>query len=469
VFSPAAVAMPIMVAAGVGEGRSRSRNTACLHAKDMRLSAPSANGQPHYRIHESQLSSGGAQQRNIRVALYSHDTLGLGHLRRNLLIAQALRQSHLRATNLLITGAYESNFFSLPEGVDCLTLPRLQKESDGSYASGQLAISVSELVRLRAEAIASALAAFDPDLLIVDKVPTGAFGEMLPALRYLADRGKTKCVLGIRDVLDDPATVRSEWLESSSEKNIADFHDAIWVYGDQRVYDPIHEYRWSSQVAELVRFTGYLDQSLRVTHPHRQRNDWIAELRKKYAALFVCTLGGGKDGYALAETFVEAFKGQDACGILLTGPFMPRELYESLCASAARDSNLLVLNFTNEADQLVSQADGIVAMAGYNTVSSILSFNKPALLVPRVFPRQEQWIRADRLAKRGVVDRLHPDALTPSAVRDWVARIIHQKPTRSPSSSSRFDLNGLQRIVRFASELMATCNGSRVADQREAI
>lgn len=53
--------------------------------------------------------------RRLRVVLYSHDTMGLGHIRRNLRLAQGLSESDLPIDVLLITGARESGGFSLPE------------------------------------------------------------------------------------------------------------------------------------------------------------------------------------------------------------------------------------------------------------------------------------------------------------------------------------------------------------------
>ena len=149
-----------------------------------------------------------------RVALYSHDTMGLGHLRRNLLIAKTLSGAPLNSTNLLITGAHEANFFRLPERSDCLTLPRLRKNGSGDYAAGQLDISRDDLTELRARSICSSLEVFRPDVFIVDKVPTGAFHELVPALEMLSHRHGTRCVLGLRDILDDPISVSRECLNA---------------------------------------------------------------------------------------------------------------------------------------------------------------------------------------------------------------------------------------------------------------
>ena len=94
--------------------------------------------------------------------------------------------------------------------------------------------------------------------MIVDKVPRGAGGELEQALQELHAEGWTRFVLGLRDVLDDPETVRREWKETGAEEAIHHFYDAVWIYGDRRVFDPVVEYQFGSQVAAKVSYSGYL-------------------------------------------------------------------------------------------------------------------------------------------------------------------------------------------------------------------
>src|SRR2546426_7873909 len=111
---------------------------------------------------------------SCRVALYSHDTMGLGHMRRNLLLAHALKRSPLQAVVLMIAGAREASLLTSAAGVDCVALPSLRKDGDGYYQPRHLEIPLHELLGLRAQTARAALEAFDPDVLIVDNVPRGA-------------------------------------------------------------------------------------------------------------------------------------------------------------------------------------------------------------------------------------------------------------------------------------------------------
>ena len=90
-----------------------------------------------------------------RIVLYSHDTMGLGHKRRNLLIAQTLGISAINADILMISGMGDGNQFQIPPGIDYLTLPALHKSTDGQYQARRLDISLTEIITLRSQIIRS--------------------------------------------------------------------------------------------------------------------------------------------------------------------------------------------------------------------------------------------------------------------------------------------------------------------------
>src|SRR5712692_4790528 len=133
-----------------------------------------------------------------RVAYYSLDTMGLGHMRRNLLLAQALRRSRLHAMVRMIAGAREACLLTRAGGIDCVALPSLLKDADGRYHPRHLEVSLREVLALRTATARAALDAFDPDVLIVDNVPRGALRELDPVLESLHARRRALLVLGLR-------------------------------------------------------------------------------------------------------------------------------------------------------------------------------------------------------------------------------------------------------------------------------
>ncbi|MCC6626260.1 MAG: glycosyltransferase [Chloroflexi bacterium] len=380
--------------------------------------------------------------------LYSHDTMGLGHMRRNLLVAEALADCPIQPSILLLAGAPELTAFDLPSGVDCLTLPALGKSIDGSYHARRLALSLAQVIGLRAATLAAALTAFDPDVLIVDNVPRGAAGELESALATLRRGGRTRCVLGLRDILDEPHAVRREWSRIANEDAIHRYYDTIWVYGDPTVYDPVCEYGFGPAIAAKLRYTGYLDQSRRRSADDTA--DPLADLGLPPGRLALCLLGGGQDGALLAEAFAATELPPETNGLLVAGPHLPSPVRERVRARVAGQPRLRMLDFVPGLTGLVRRADRVIAMGGYNTVGEVLAFERHALIVPRMTPRREQLVRAERLRDLGLVDMLRPEAATPAALTAWLAR----DPGAPPRVRERIDLHGLTRLPRLLADLL---------------
>ena len=387
-----------------------------------------------------------------RIALYSHDTMGLGHIRRNLLIAQMLSKSHLKPDVLLISGVQEASHFEMPPGADCLTLPSLYKERNGRYRSRRMHMSLNDLIAQRRKMLQVSISAFEPDVLIVDNVPRGALGELDSTLEYLRQKGNTICVLGLRGVLDEPAVVQREWSQKKHEDAIRRYYDEIWVYGDETVYDTVHEYNYDPDVAAKVSYTGYLDQRMRLAFGSRKNGeDLRASLGLQNGSFVLCLVGGGQDGINLAEAFVEAKLPNGISGVVLTGPYMDEEVRNRLLRQAAKNHRLRVLDFMPEPVALLQHADSVVAMGGYNTLCEIMSFGKPAMIVPRVAPRKEQLILAQRLQELGVIDMVHPDQLEPRMLTEWLKRNVGQPPK---DFHNRINMNGLKCVLQLLEALL---------------
>ncbi len=396
-----------------------------------------------------------APRARSRVLLYSHDTMGLGHLRRNLLLAKALTGPALDADVLLVTGATEVGRFTLPPGTECLVLPAYSKDLEGGYHARRMRMALGELVDLRSQLIRGAVAAFDPDLVVVDNVARGVNGELDRMLRLLRARDGVRCVLGLRDVRDEPRAVRRDWLRDRFEQTVADLYDEVWVYGDPRVYDLRQEYEVSAQLAAKIRFTGYLDQRRRLDDPNAAAPAAGAERQR----LGLCLVGGGQDGDALAHAFAQAELPPGMRALLVTGPFMKDGARKRLEQLVRSRTDMEITDFVPEPTALIRDASFVVSMGGYNTVCELLSFGTPGLIVPRVAPRREQLIRAERLQHLGALDMLHPAELSPEALGAWI--VAHAESARAPHS---IDLGGLDRVEQFAAAALHT--GAALSRQR---
>jgi predicted glycosyltransferase len=382
-----------------------------------------------------------------RVVLYSHDTFGLGHLRRSRALASALTQSDTVQSAIILTGSPVAGRFTFPERVDHVRLPGVTKLPDGSYISQTLGLDIEEITSLRSGLIESAIEQYDPDLLIVDKEPTGFRGELLPVLERLKTEGKTKLVLGLRDVLDEPEILAKEWDRKGAIEATEKFYDDIWVYGVKSVYDPSEGLKLSKDTRDKMHWTGYL---------RREITDATETPDDPYVLI---TPGGGGDGKAMVNLVLSAYE-QDPDlsprALLVYGPFLSGDVREEFETRVAKlNGRVTALGFESRMEALFANAEGVVCMGGYNTFCEVLSFDKRAVIVPRTVPRLEQWLRASRAEELGLVRMLGDgrEGMTPQAM----IQAIRALPTQGKPSDAGAEglLDGLDYVIKRTRALMA--------------
>ncbi|NOE27506.1 hypothetical protein GS612_14865 [Ruegeria sp. HKCCD6157] len=370
---------------------------------------------------------------------YSHDTFGLGHLRRSRALAAAITQADQSASALILTGSPVAGRFTFPRRVDHVRLPGVTKRADGSYAARTIGMGIEEVTELRSGLIQTAVQQFDPDVLIVDKEPTGFRGELLPTLNHLQQNCGTKMVLGLRDVLDEPEVLAAEWARKEAVEATERFYHEIWVYGLQSIYDPTKGLPLSAAAQSRIHWTGYLRRDLGpVGEPPQQ-------------PYILITPGGGGDGKAMVNLVLSAYEKDPNLSpraVLVYGPFLSGELREDFeTRVAALNGRVTAVGFESQIETLFAGAEGVVCMGGYNTFCEVLSFDKRAVIVPRTTPRLEQWIRASRAEGLGLVRMLdeNRDGLTPDAMIRAIRELPHQSlPSQAIQSGL---LDGLDYVT----------------------
>jgi predicted glycosyltransferase len=132
---------------------------------------------------------------------------------------------------------------------------------------------------------------------------------------------------------------------------------------------------------------------------------------------------------------------------------MAAEHRSELQALAAQHEHVTNVDFTNDMLSYLQAADVVVSMAGYNTVTELLSLNKPALLVPRTTPSLEQWMRATRLERLGLFAVILPDQLSEESMREKILRILAR--TSGVKKTPKVDMEGLPAVERHARKLLS--------------
>ncbi|ADU61336.1 MAG: glycosyltransferase [Pseudodesulfovibrio sp.] len=382
------------------------------------------------------------ESNSYNILMYSHDTYGLGHIRRTMAIARNLVRPGVNI--LIVTGSPIVGRYTMPKGVDFVRMPGMIKKSNTVYVPHSIKVDPKIAIAIRKNIILSTAKAFKPDLFIVDKVPAGLKGEVLPTLKWIKGRLPcTRVVLGLRDILDDAASTRAEWEKKKYFEILRDLYSEIWVYGEKELYDPIKEYAFPEDIAAKTVFTGYIPRKV----------PGARKLKRKHKQVVV-TIGGGGDGYVVLDNYLKMLETNgvvDFKTLMITGPFLPPAKLDEL-ADRARAVKVQIKPFFKNIEKRMANADLVVTMGGYNTLCEILSLKKPALVIPRDKPRQEQLLRAQVFQGRGLCDFIRWGDVTPELLRQKVSALLDD-PGTCVADLEEFCMTGLevmcQRLAHF--------------------
>ena len=398
----------------------------------------------------------------LRLALYSHDAKGLGHLRRNLALAHHLARAlpgltGRDVTGLVITGLAPGQEHRPPEGFDWLVLPGVKK-TGGVYLPQRLRITREDLGLVRSALLSGVLTTFTPDLLIIDRHPYGVHQELREPLARLRQASPdARVVLGLREVLDTPETVQREWEELGEADTLRRLIDEVWVYGDASVHDLSATGEAPAALEERMRYTGYLAHgrdAAETTHGS-EASGALAGNAEVAEAFILTTAGGGSDGINLLRAAAAARVPDGYRHVVVTGPQLDAARFHEVAQAAG--PRTIVRRTWPGMSHHIQRAAAVISMAGYNTVSEILASDTPALLVPRETPRLEQFIRATALKDVGATDLLRVADLSAAALEDWLTELLRDQDAGARSQLAgrrRLRLDGLETVPLLAAQLV---------------
>jgi predicted glycosyltransferase len=375
----------------------------------------------------------------LRALFITNECAGLGHLRRTINLARAVTENDPEATALIVTGSAALGSFVLPDRVDTVKLPVFRREADGTLYAATLGVDMPRIESMRSDILLSAAAAFDPDVVVVDKTPLGLRDELVPMLEQLRERGRARIVLGLRNVEDDPERVRAAWAEADTLNAVQSYYDRVVVYGPANTTADALSCLDGVELPVPVSNVGFVGNRPATTAPD--------DLPEGY---LLVTVGGGSDGHDPIEAVLDAdqYRPLPYPIVIVTGPLMSPRSVARLSERCDGD-HIRLFDFRHDMANVLAGARGVVTMGGYNTISEVLQTGVPALVIPRVRPSEEQLIRAKDLVELGLADMLHPDLVTPE--RMWNA--VEQMMTRPRRPIDSADYRGAERTAELLVEL----------------
>lgn len=403
------------------------------------------------------------RRRQPRVLIYSHDSFGLGHLRRCRALAHAICEDIDDLSVLILSGSPIIGSFDFRSRVDFVRVPGVIKLRNGEYTPLTLPMAIEDAIEMRASIIRHTAEVFDPDILIVDKEPLGLRGELSDTLEAMKERG-VHVVLGLRDVLDDPDLLLPEWRRKNAVPALKEFYDEIWIYGLPQICEPLAGLDLPASVNRKITYTGYL-QRFADTTPNLE----LPSVSRDRPFILV-TPGGGGDGEELVDWVLRAYEYDSTLphpSLIVLGPFMQSERRTEFIERADALPEVKAITFEAHMESLMARALGVVAMGGYNIFCEILSFDKRALIVPRTAPRREQLIRASQAGDLGLVTMLRGDN---ERRADTMATALRQLPQQQRPSDTVVPglLDGLENVNILTRRALEWRPGPALAARRRA-
>jgi predicted glycosyltransferase len=373
-----------------------------------------------------------------RLAVFTHDTYGLGHVRRCLHIVRALAKRRPDAAILFITGCPAFPLLGgLPDNADYIKIPTIVKTGAEGLKPPHLRVELAELSSLRERLIREALLAFEPDILLVDNFPLGSRRELLPSLKELRAR-HAQIALGLRDIVDAPHKVCADWTRDNVYDVLQDYYDQIFVYGMRGVQDIASAYKLPKSVSQKVHYCGYITE----THPALKSVEEVhAELGFE-EPFVVVTVGGGGDGLPLIQNCLRALQMiSETPAFIVTGPLMSPGDRKELRSLADRRPGIVLRDYVRDLPSYMAAAKLVISMAGYNTTAELLALGSRAILAPRTWgygdhrtraTANEEWeqvLRAQALNKLGLADIVSFDDLNPERLEAMIRTALSRPKT----------------------------------------
>jgi predicted glycosyltransferase len=345
---------------------------------------------------------------------------------------------------LLVTGSPVAHGFRAPVGLDYVKLPSVIKCGDNRYETRNLRMPFQTTFQLRAQLLLDTVGAYRPDFVFVDNVPLGMKGELTGTLEYVSRHlPDTLVFLTLRDILDEASRVIPQWKRLGVIEALEHYYARVFVYGQAAVFDPTVEYKWPATVRDKTVFCGYISRSVDRDLARAARRQ-ICDTGEK---LIVVTIGGGSDGTHIVDTYLQALptirQHIPVKTLVILGPEMEPSQAARL-KHECRSRAVIFMDFCSDPMPYLAAADLVVSMAGYNTISEILTLDKKAIVIPRTHPRREQLIRSRRLQEFGLLRTIEPHELGHQRLASEVLATLR---SNGVVPAARLEFTGLDRLT----------------------
>jgi predicted glycosyltransferase len=386
---------------------------------------------------------------------YVQHLLGIGHLKRASILAQAMAEAGLDVA--VVVGG------PAVEGIDFPGCARILLPTATAADAGFSAILDEEgrpiddawrdarLARLSFE-----FEALRPHILVVEQFPFGrrqfAF-ELMPLLRAARAAPERPWVIGsLRDAVVRKSPERGREMVKVAKA----WFDRILVHGDPAVLRLDETLPEVAGIADKLVYTGYVADPKELRLRPLDRTSGRDEV--------IVSVGGGAVGEPLLRAALAARPLTRLSGHvwrLICGPNLPPGIEAELRWGDA--PGIVVDRWRSDLPVLLRNCVLSISQAGYNTVVQLLQAGTRAVVVPFAAENEtEQEHRARTFAERGLMSIVAADAasgeISPAALAGAVEAALS-----APQPGHGVDLGGAEATARILLDLTAGGRGSEAA------
>ncbi len=381
--------------------------------------------------------------------LYVQHLLGIGHLRRSLRIAEALRREGIRVT--LISGGEPLSSFACTSAESVIQLPPIRAlDAEFKVLVDEMGRPIDDELRTaRHSALLAAFAAQQSDAVLIEAFPFGrrAFRFELDGLieAARARRPRPLILCSLRDIVVLPSDPRRPKEIVDRVRN--DF-DCVLVHGDPAFIPLEDSFPLASEISDRLIYTGYVAED-------HEAGDAATSDETAGADEVVVSVGGGAVGGGLLTTAIETRRQGYLANLrwrLLAGPNLPEAEFAALATGLPE--GVVLERYRRDFPQILRRCRISVSQAGYNTVLDILAARAAAVVVPFASGREtEQSLRAERLAARGVLEIVPENQLSPERLASAIDRAIFARP-----ETIGIDTGGARQSARLIAAMIRSPN-----------
>jgi predicted glycosyltransferase len=335
-----------------------------------------------------------------RILVYTHNSIGLGHVFRTLAVITGIRKWRPDIDFLVLSGTSVPHIF-MRKGIEVVKLPGILKAVDeaGSPLKPRYLrnLSVDEILKFRRTVIRESFFFFRPDVVMVEHYLSGLSGEITPFFTEKAScRGTAKDFALVhlsRGIMGEDWNTVMDTDRRNTGAKYSELYDFRYVFDD-----PVSIDGEVTRQNMPVRYLGRIAENnlSELTDQETVLNRF--RLSEKPIILMYLSRHGDISGLSksLMSAITTACLNRKYQIIMVADPYLnPQTVEEIMTDSRYRDVRFLP--FFYPLIDLIHAAELVICRAGYNIVNEILLTDSKALVIPEHHPSGEQEERARRL------------------------------------------------------------------------